>query len=148
MPAIVPTTAPTTVLTKESVSESSKKKTLDQGRVDAKPIVSGSKAADESITRDAKQLSKENWAVILSEINLTGVTLSLSSNCVVESVSENTCELVLNKHHASLWNQNHETRISNALSTYLGRKIKVNVTIGEPKTETPAEADVRKKKAC
>lgn len=146
VPAIVPTTAPTTVLTKESVSESSKKKTLDQGRVDAKPIVSGSKAADESITRDAKQLSKENWAVILSEINLTGVTLSLSSNCVVESVSENTCELVLNKHHASLWNQNHETRISNALSTYLGRKIKVNVTIGEPKTETPAEADVRKKK--
>ena len=108
--------------------------------------MSGSKAADESITRDAKQLSKENWAVILSEINLTGVTLSLSSNCVVESVSENTCELVLNKHHASLWNQNHETRISNALSTYLGRKIKVNVTIGEPKTETPAEADVRKKK--
>ena len=141
-----PTKAPTIAPTKESISESSKKKTLDQGSIEAKPIVSGSKTVDGPITSDAKQLSKENWAIILSEMNLSGVTLSLSSNCVVENVSENTCELVLNKHHASLWNQNHETRISNALSTYMGRKIQVNVTIGEPKTETPAEADIREKK--
>ena len=94
----------------------------------------------------AKVLSKENWAAILSELKLTGVTLSLSNNCVVEKVSENTCELVLNKHHASLWNQNHESRISSALSEYMGRKIQVKVRIGEPQTETPAQADLREKK--
>jgi DNA polymerase-3 subunit gamma/tau len=94
----------------------------------------------------AKQLSEENWAIILSEMNLTGVTLSLSNNCVVENVSEDSCELVLNKHHASLWNQNHEARISAALSEYIGREIQVKVRIGEPKTETPAEADLRERK--
>jgi DNA polymerase-3 subunit gamma/tau len=151
--------APAIAPSKESISES-KKKTPDQGSVAAKTtfetenkrndktVASGtiSEIDGDTIASGAKPLSKENWALILSEINLSGVTLSLASNCVVEYVLEDACELVLNKHHASLWNQNHEARISSALREYTGRKIQVNVTIGEPKTETPAEGGIRKRK--
>ena len=88
-------------------------------------------------------LEPENWAQILPLLGLTGVTLSLASNCMVKTFTKDACELVLNEHHATMWNNTHETRIQTALAIVFAQKIQVTVTIGETMVETPAEKDLR-----
>jgi len=84
-------------------------------------------------------LEPENWDQILPLLGLTGVTLSLASNCMVKTFTKDACELVLNEHHATMWNNTHET----ALAIVFAQKIQVTVTIGETTVETPAEKDLR-----
>ena len=100
------------------------------------PVDSGPESAE-----DAAELEPKNWVKILPKLGLTGVTLSLASNCVLRSVTGPDCQLVLNEHHASLWNNTHETRIGSALSRMFGTELKVSVTIGQPEAATPAEVD-------
>jgi DNA polymerase-3 subunit gamma/tau len=88
-------------------------------------------------------LEPENWDQILPLLGLTGVTLSLASNCMVKTFTKDACELVLNEHHATMWNNTHETRIQTALAIVFAQKIQVTVTIGETTVETPAEKDLR-----
>jgi DNA polymerase-3 subunit gamma/tau len=88
-------------------------------------------------------LEPENWDQILPLLGLTGVTLSLASNCMVKTFTKEACELVLNEHHATMWNNTHETRIQTALAIVFAQKIQVTVTIGETTVETPAEKDLR-----
>ena len=97
-------------------------------------------SADES---SLPMLEPENWDQILPLLGLTGVTLSLASNCMVKTFTKDACELVLNEHHATMWNNTHETRIQTALAIVFAQKIKVTVTIGETTVETPAEKDLR-----
>ena len=56
------------------------------------------------------------------------------------------CYLLLNQHHASLWNKTHESRISRALSEFLGQKVSVGIEVGTTEIETPAQADNRQQK--
>jgi DNA polymerase-3 subunit gamma/tau len=85
----------------------------------------------------------ENWTKILPQLGLSGVTLSLAANCTIQRVHENRCYLLLNEHHASLWNTTHESRISRALSEHVGQKVTVGIEVGTTDSETPAEADSR-----
>ena len=91
-------------------------------------------------------LEPENWDQILPLLGLTGVTLSLASNCMVKTFTKDACELVLNEHHATMWNNTHETRIQTALAIVFSQKIQVTVTIGKTTVETPAEKDLRLQK--
>ncbi len=100
------------------------------------PVDSGPESAE-----DAAELEPKNWVEILPKLGLAGVTQSLASNCVLRSVTGPDCQLVLNEHHASLWNNTHETRIGSALSRMFGTELKVSVTIGQPEAATPAEVD-------
>jgi len=108
------------------------------------PVRTEGVSAEGTITKVASnELVVENWANILSQLKLSGVTLSLAKNCVIEHFSEKIWALVLNQHHASLWNKNHEQRMTAALVKHLGKEIEIKVTIGETKAETPAEAEHR-----
>ena len=109
----------------------------------------GSEQQDQSTPEGASSLpvlEPENWGQILPLLGLTGVTLSLASNCMVKTFTKNSCELVLNEHHATMWNNRHGTRIQTALAIVFSQKIQVTVTIGETTVETPAEKDLRLQK--
>ncbi len=83
----------------------------------------------------------ENWHSILSRLKLSGVTQTLAANCTL-SRCENSCYyLLLNEHHATLWNKTHEGRISHALTVMFGREISVSIEVGIVETITPAELD-------
>ena len=90
------------------------------------------------------KLDPEHWAEILPKLKLSGVTQSLASNCTISASGKLECELVLNEHYASLWNNTHETRISSALSRFYDREIKVKVLVGKTTIETPAEKETRR----
>jgi DNA polymerase-3 subunit gamma/tau len=89
-------------------------------------------------------LQPENWEATLEALGLAGVTRTLAANCVIGSADDAGCVLVLNEHHASLWNKTHEARIGKALTKLLGRDIKLRIEVGVTDSETPAQAQERR----
>ncbi|MBQ75628.1 MAG: DNA polymerase III subunit gamma/tau [Gammaproteobacteria bacterium] len=85
----------------------------------------------------------ENWVDILGKLNLSGVTQTLAANCTLSRCENGHYYLLLNEHHATLWNKTHETRISQALAILYGHEIGVSIEVGIIEAETPAELDRR-----
>ena len=79
------------------------------------------------------------------QLRLTGVTQSVASNCELEAVENDVCQLVLGDRHANLWNSTHEGRIVASLSRLYGRSIKLTLRVGPTQAETPAGADLRRR---
>jgi DNA polymerase-3 subunit gamma/tau len=92
-----------------------------------------------------EELTQSQWITIFPDLGLTGVTQTLAANCTIGERDGNasSCTLLLNQHHASMWNKTHEVRIAMALSTFLGHTIVVKIEIGESNSESPAEAAQR-----
>jgi DNA polymerase-3 subunit gamma/tau len=92
-----------------------------------------------------EELTQSQWIAIFPQLGLTGVTQTLAANCTIGETDGNasSCTLLLNQHHASMWNKTHEVRIAMALSKFLGHTIAVKIEIGESNSESPAEAAQR-----
>ena len=108
------------------------------------PAKIDSSAAEETIIRaEAPVLEAANWTEVLFALNLSGVTRTLASNCLLHLVEADRCVFKLAEHHASLWNSSHEERIGSGLSELYGRPFKVEIEVGETEVETPAQRDTR-----
>ena len=92
-----------------------------------------------------EEITQDQWLKIFPDLGLSGVTQTLAANCTIGDADGDagTCCLILNQHHASMWNKTHEVRIAMALSTYLGHTIAVKIEIGQSHGESPAEAAQR-----
>jgi len=93
-----------------------------------------------------EELTQQRWLAIFPDLGLSGVTQTLAANCTIgdSDGDAGTCCLLLNQHHASMWNKTHEVRIAMALSTFLGHTVTVKIEIGESSHESPAEAAQRR----
>jgi len=85
----------------------------------------------------------DDWTQTLGQLGLSGVTRTLAANCTLQRVEGDRCFLLLNEHHASLWNKTHESRISRALSEHLGQQVSVGIEVGITDIESPAQANSR-----
>ncbi len=84
-----------------------------------------------------------DWRALLQSLKLSGVTQTLAANCTLKQIDGDCCQLVLNEHHASLWNKRHEARISKALTRHFKTPLGVAIEVGLTEDETPAQADRR-----
>ena len=64
---------------------------------------------------------------------------TLALNCELRSVEKDNVLLVLDERHSSLFNKEHETKISAALADFFSRKYLAEIKIGPLGCETPAE---------
>jgi len=94
---------------------------------------------------EGEELTPDQWLSVFPKLGLTGVTQTLAANCTVGQTNgdASTCTLILNQHHASMWNKTHEVRIAIALSKLLGHTLSVKIEIGDGTSESPAEAAQR-----
>lgn len=88
---------------------------------------------------DQPDLVPENWGRILELLGLTGVPRTLAANCELASVDGLKCLLRLGESHASLWNQVYQAKIGEAMKTLYGADITVDIEVGMPESETPAQ---------
>lgn len=93
-------------------------------------------------------LDNETWVDVLRELKLSGVTLSVASNCSLKAFSETGCTLVLDEAHASLWNKTQETRIEAALTGYYGADFKLTFEVGTSTGTTPAQIEAERREAA
>ena len=90
--------------------------------------------------KDTLDLSerKENWSKLIANLNLQGVTNSLASNCSVQSISDSTIILNLEKQHEGIATKSAKLKLENALKYYFGKDLKLKIEISSHEMETPA----------
>jgi len=105
----------------------------------ASPTQGGAEKTAPSAPRNSKPAqADEAWHRLVEQLSLQGMLRVLASNCALMSREGNTFHLALAPAHASLRNSKMEERLQEALSTYLGEKVKLSFTITQPDAETPA----------
>ncbi|MGD9108560.1 MAG: DNA polymerase III subunit gamma/tau [Gammaproteobacteria bacterium] len=94
---------------------------------------------NQTISRDDAHQSINNWADFITQLQLTGMTYALASNCVLKTFDKDQIELSLNKKHAALLNNNLKQRLHDAIKQRLDNKIKLSIKLEDTKEKTPAE---------
>ncbi len=84
-----------------------------------------------------------DWHQVVAKLDIGGIARQLASNCQYESWDGNRLLLKLGPAHEHLQVDSSEQRLRRSLEAYLGCGIKLDIRIGEPATETPAEREAR-----
>lgn len=85
------------------------------------------------------------WVEIFDQLGLTGMTASIARNCALAEASHSSWTLHLDPEHCSLFSDNQQQRIAEAINRHLGREIELEVVKVTPQLETPALALARKR---
>jgi len=83
------------------------------------------------------------WSTLVKALNLTGLTKLLAENCVVESWSSHYIVLTLDNAQKPLYNKRYEDRLTEILSQYFGRELRLKINLGKVQNETPAKQNQR-----
>src|SRR5579883_167118 len=82
---------------------------------------------------------KEDWAQILSHLNLTGLAQALAANCSLIQLSDAKIQLGLTKAHEPMLNKKLSDRIEEELTKYFKKKMQLENTIITGDIQTPAK---------
>jgi len=94
----------------------------------------------QSIDNTPKSSEASDWLTMVDAMKLGGMARQLANNCILASLSDNQCQLVLDERFKELHGNKTEQSLSKALDDYLGRKVKLLIqkeSLGD--TVTPAK---------
>ncbi|WP_330924789.1 DNA polymerase III subunit gamma/tau [Candidatus Sororendozoicomonas aggregata] len=91
-----------------------------------------------------EKLDPSGWIAVYRGLSLGGVTGTLTSHCEYHSHEGDLVRLRLDSKRSTLYNDTHRMRIAEKLTDYFGQPVRVDITIGDIKTETPAQWCARK----
>jgi DNA polymerase-3 subunit gamma/tau len=81
----------------------------------------------------------EDWAELVEGAEVRGGARQLADHCELASASETRIELILAAEKETLNTQQIRSRLESAIGQYLGRRITLVITPGDPPRPTPAE---------
>ncbi|MBI3574483.1 MAG: DNA polymerase III subunit gamma/tau, partial [Gammaproteobacteria bacterium] len=105
------------------------------------PVAAATKTPEPTAARIP--LSPERWNEIVIGLGLAGLMRELAGHTVLESESGGTLSIVLHESCAKLHNKEREAEFKRALEAYYGRSFKLNLRVGQPANETPAQEKAR-----
>jgi DNA polymerase-3 subunit gamma/tau len=82
-----------------------------------------------------------DWPQAIAAMKLSGMARQLAQNCELVGESEGVVELRLAAAHKHLLEKGPQERLRAAVEAYLGRSIRLKVSVGEPVGMTPAALD-------
>ncbi|MEM7207058.1 MAG: DNA polymerase III subunit gamma/tau [Pseudomonadota bacterium] len=83
--------------------------------------------------------TSDEWPNIASNLGLQGLYAQLAFHCSLRSVENGIVAFNLSENYAHLLSDKLVQRLEQALSDYASNPIKVDVHLGEPQSETPAQ---------
>lgn len=110
-------------------------------------VTKSSSSIPEATNVSAPRSSGGDWPELISQLKLTGFVLALAQNCMLKEKTESQFHLLLDPSQAALQNPKRETSLNEALSAYLGRSIKVKISLGTAALETPVQLKKAKESA-
>ena len=99
------------------------------------PPVGGAKS---SMQETLAQHSTDNWVDMIAAMKITGLTQQLAHNCVLESIDDKTCTLLLDPGHGQLHSKRLEENLQKALQAYRGVPVKLVIKMAASTVATPA----------
>jgi len=81
----------------------------------------------------------QDWAEVLAGLSLSGAARQLASNCMFASRNGKVLELTLDQTQAHLRTDSLQEKLRTALSERLGEELRLQISLGRPAAETPAQ---------
>ena len=92
-----------------------------------------------SVEETAKSSGTDDWLVMVGAMNLGGMARELANNCILASLTDDQCRLMLDERFKELHGKKTEQSLLKALQGYLGRSVKLVIqTQSLAHTTTPA----------
>lgn len=85
-----------------------------------------------------------NWASIVSQMKLRGLALELANNCVLKSLDDKVCHLLLDTEYEQLKSLRVEEKLQRALQAYYSSPIKLTFEVGRNEEMMPAKKIIEK----
>jgi len=89
-------------------------------------------------------LSPDSWINLFYQLELEGITRSIAANCLLAEVKDTHIVLVMDESQSSVFNEEQQRRINQALVSYFDGEVSLEVQTGEIHHETPAAWQERK----
>ncbi|MFU8787904.1 MAG: DNA polymerase III subunit gamma/tau [Methylobacter sp.] len=109
-------------------------KSESQPKITAPPAV----VAETSPPESGAQNHDNNWMDIITTMKISGLTRELAHNCVLESIDDHTCTLILDPGHKQLRSSRTEANLQKALQAYRKAPLKLVINAEKTTTATPA----------
>jgi DNA polymerase-3 subunit gamma/tau len=118
----------------------------DIKRLEPSPIKNRlvSKTIKEPTALKVQVLSDNNWAEMVVAMNLKGMTRELANNCILETIDDSTCTLVLEQNHTHLISSRAKENLQKGLCSYYNKEVKLNIKTETVKQITPAQQITQK----
>ncbi len=100
--------------------------------------------ADYQVKKTAYSSGSE-WAEMVVAMKVGGMTRELANNCVMESIDDSACYLVLTPGHSQLVSSRAQDKLQQALQQHRGSAIKLHIKAEETASATPAQQIVQKR---
>jgi len=84
-------------------------------------------------------LPDNNWAEMIVAMNLKGMTRELANNCILETIDDSNCTLVLEQNHTHLISSRAKENLQKGLCSYYQKEVKLNIKTETVKKITPAQ---------
>ena len=82
--------------------------------------------------------SDNNWIDMIAAMRINGLTRELAHNCVLESIDDSVCTLILDPGHKQLRSTRTEDNLQKALQAYCGKPVKLVINTKTITSDTPA----------
>jgi len=86
-----------------------------------------------------------DWVSLVPMLGLTGLNKQLASNCAYLRREDATVFFSLDRRSESYLTSPRQKALADALSTYFGEALKVDIKVGPGDAETPVQAEMREK---
>ena len=90
-----------------------------------------------------RQLPSDPWSDLLADLELVGMARALAERCVLTRHEGAQWVLCVDAAYDTLLNDRQVTVIQDAIEKAIGGDVQLEVTVGEPEWETPAERSER-----
>ena len=97
-------------------------------------ITSDTRGGAEAVSFDAhaakvpqRQDPEHEWSDIVTKLNLTGMNAVFANHCVLKNLGDTTVELQIDPKHIALASETRQANLVTALTSYLGRSIKLKI---------------------
>ena len=85
----------------------------------------------------------QQWHKVVTGLQLTGVMQQLAAHCIMQELTDDAIHLALATTSEPLFNKEREASLRDALQSYFGRSLKLQIEIKDAEGETPAARDTR-----
>ncbi|MGR9086729.1 MAG: DNA polymerase III subunit gamma/tau [Gammaproteobacteria bacterium] len=82
--------------------------------------------------------ANDRWPEMIDAMKLSALTRELASNCVLESIDDKACRLILDAGHEHLRRPGSVQNLQKALQTFSGKPLKLVIDIQKTTVATPA----------
>jgi DNA polymerase-3 subunit gamma/tau len=124
--------------------EQSIAKPVQVSRAVARPEVGAPQATvsalnkPESVQEPAIDRTDNDWAGMVVAMKIGGMTRELANNCVLDSIDDKVCTLILDPGHKHLRSAVTEEKLQSALQRYRGTSLKLVINTEKVAVDTPA----------